>query len=48
MKELYGDKVKFARFGPKKPLIPRLGAQILADLDQGVEERALYARYGLS
>lgn len=48
MKELYGDKVKFAPYGPKKPLIPRLGAQVLADLDQSLEERALYARYGLN
>lgn len=47
MKELYGDKVKLSVFGPKKPLIPRLGAQVLADLDYGIEERALYARYGL-
>ncbi|MEJ6392807.1 S49 family peptidase [Gymnodinialimonas sp. 2305UL16-5] len=48
MKELYGDKVKFMLHGPKKPLIPRFGAQILADLDSGLEERALYARYGLN
>lgn len=48
MKEIYGDKVKFAAYGPKKPLIPRLGAQVLADLDQSVEERVLYARYGLN
>lgn len=47
MKEIYGDKVKLAAFGPKKPLIPRFGAQVLADLDQSVEERALYARFGL-
>ncbi|WP_044007113.1 S49 family peptidase [Jannaschia sp. CCS1] len=48
MKEVYGDKVTFTVHGPKKPLIPRLGAQVLADLDQSVEERALYARYGLT
>lgn len=48
MKEIYGDKVKFSSYGPKKPLIPRFGAQVLADLDQSVEERALYARFGLS
>ena len=48
MKEIYGEKVKFSQYGPKKPLIPRLGAQVLADLDQSVEERALYARFGLS
>lgn len=48
MKEIYGDKTTFAAFGPKKPLIPRLGAQALADLDHSFEERALYARYGLN
>lgn len=48
MKEIYGAKVKFAGYGPKKPLIPRFGAQVLADLDQSVEERALYARFGLT
>lgn len=48
MKEVYGDKVKFTVHGPKKPLIPRLGAQVLADLDQSVEERTLLARYGLA
>lgn len=48
MKELYGDKVQFAAYGPKKGWLPRIGAQVLADLDQGLEERSLYARYGLS
>ncbi|MBY4893792.1 multidrug transporter [Jannaschia sp. EhC01] len=48
MKELYGAKVKFAAYEPKKPLIPRFGAQVLADLDQSMEERALYARFGLT
>ncbi len=48
MKELYGDKVRFSVHGPKKGLLSRFGAQVMADLDQGFEERALYARYGLS
>ena len=48
MKELYGDKVQLAAYGPKKGWLPRIGAQVLADFDQGLEERSLYARYGLS
>lgn len=48
MKELYGDKVRFAVYGPRKSLLSRFGAQVMADLDHGLEERALYARYGLS
>ncbi|WP_224816222.1 S49 family peptidase [Hasllibacter sp. MH4015] len=48
MKELYGDKARFTKHGPKRGLLPRLGAQVLTDLDQGLEERALYARYGLT
>ena len=48
MKEVYGEKVTFAAYGPKKGWLPRIGAKVLADLDQGLEERALYARYGLS
>lgn len=48
MKEIYGDKVQFVAYGPKKGWLPRIGAQMLADLDQGLEERTLYARYGLN
>lgn len=48
MKELYGDKVSFAVYGPRKSLWTRFAAQVLTDLDHGLEERALYARYGLS
>jgi serine protease SohB len=48
MKELYGDKVRFAVHGPKKGLLSRFGAQVMEDMDLGLQERALYARYGLS
>jgi serine protease SohB len=48
MKELYGAKVRFAAHAPRRGFLPRLGAQVLADVDHGLEERALYARYGLS
>ncbi len=48
MKEVFGDKVKFSAYGPRKGLLPRLGAQVMADLDHGLEERMLYARFGLN
>jgi signal peptide peptidase SppA len=47
MQELFGPKVRLRRFGVKRGLLSRLGA---AALEQGlgaVEERALFARYGL-
>lgn len=47
MKNRYGDKVKFARYGQKKSLLSRFGARILTDTLDQVEERALWARYGL-
>ena len=48
MREIYGDQVRFAVHGPRRGILTRLGAQVLADLDLGLEERALLARYGLS
>ncbi|SFS22210.1 S49 family peptidase [Yoonia litorea] len=47
MKERFGDKVKFRRYGQKKPLLARFGAQIVDDTITGIEERAAYARFGL-
>lgn len=47
MKEVYGDKVRFRRYGRRRPLLIRLGAVIAGDAMAAVEERALYARYGL-
>lgn len=47
MKELYGDKVRFVRYGKKRPLLQRFGAQITHDAIAGIEERAAYARFGL-
>lgn len=47
MKEIFGDKVRFQVYGQKKPLLQRLGAQIVGDSLIALEERALYARYGL-
>jgi len=47
MKDRFGDKVKFRRYGQKKPLLARFGAQIVDDAVAGIEERAAFARFGL-
>jgi signal peptide peptidase SppA len=47
MKARFGDKVKFRRYGQRKPLLARFGAQIVDDAIAGIEERAAYARFGL-
>ncbi len=47
MKERFGDKVKFRRYGVKRGLLSRFGAQMVQDAVQGIEERAAYARFGL-
>ncbi|MEL6519682.1 MAG: S49 family peptidase [Pseudomonadota bacterium] len=43
MEERFGKKVKFSIYGAKKPWLARFGAQLAAQ----IEERALWARYGL-
>lgn len=47
MKEKFGERVKFAVFGPKKSLFQRFGARIAGDALGAVEERALWSRFGL-
>lgn len=47
MKELYGDKVQFSVYGPKRSLFRRVGVAITADALAAVEERALWSRFGL-
>lgn len=47
MKDRFGDKVKFRRFGKKKSFLSRFGVQIIDDAFAGLEERAAYARFGL-
>ncbi|MFM2355099.1 MAG: hypothetical protein RLZZ528_835 [Pseudomonadota bacterium] len=47
LKELYGDKVRLVPFGIRKPFLRRLGAEFGASVISGVEERALWSRYGL-
>jgi hypothetical protein len=48
MKELYGDKTRFAVYGPSRSLLGRFGISLASELATGLEERAAYARFGLS
>ena len=47
MKQRFGDDVQFRRYGQKKTILSRFGAQIVDDTVAGIEERAAFARFGL-
>ena len=47
LKEVYGEKVRLVPYGVKKSLFQRFGARVLGEAIDMVEERALWARYGL-
>ncbi|WP_371039069.1 S49 family peptidase [Rhodosalinus sp. FB01] len=47
MQEIFGDKVRFRRYGLRRGILQRLGAQVLSDGIAVLEERAAYARLGL-
>ncbi|OSP55724.1 S49 family peptidase [Pseudoruegeria sp. SK021] len=47
MRERFGDKVKFRPYGMRRGLLQRFGMNIMAQAMDGIEERALFARYGL-
>ncbi len=47
MKDRFGDKVKFRRYGVRKPLLARFGAQVFDDAFQTLEERSAFAQFGL-
>lgn len=47
MKALFGDKVRFTVYGPRRSLFQRFGAQMMNDALSQIEERALWARFGL-
>lgn len=51
LKARYGDKVRIRRYGPRRSLWQRFGAQVSTGMVDGVldgaEERAMYARFGL-
>lgn len=45
--ELYGEKVKLVPYGRKRSLMQRLGLSVMDETLGAVEDRALWARYGL-
>lgn len=47
LKALYGDKVKLVPLGQKRGLLSRFGLNVAEDALASVEERAVWARYGL-
>jgi len=47
MQELYGDKVQLVPHGQKKSLLSRFGLNLAEDALATIEERALWAHYGL-
>jgi len=47
MKQRFGDKVRFARYGTKRSILQRFGTRVVTDALDGIEERAHYARFGL-
>ena len=47
MKDRFGDKVKFATYGPKRSLFQRFGARVVTDAFDQLDEKALWAQYGL-
>ncbi|MFN4155678.1 MAG: S49 family peptidase [Paracoccaceae bacterium] len=47
MKELFGDKVRLVPYGIRRGLLQRFGLAMSDTLMASVEERALWARYGL-
>lgn len=47
LKDRFGDKVQLRRYGVRKPLLSRFGAQIVDDTLGSIEERAAYAQFGL-
>jgi len=47
LKDIYGDKVRLVPLGLRRPFLQRFGAALTAAAIAGVEERALWARYGL-
>ncbi|MBY6049257.1 S49 family peptidase [Vannielia litorea] len=47
MKERFGEKTRFAVYGPKRGLLRRLGAETMNGVVGAVEDRAMWARFGL-
>jgi len=47
MKEKFGDKVRFRPYGARRGMLGRFGLNLVSQTVSAMEERALWARYGL-
>ncbi|MGY9012072.1 MAG: S49 family peptidase, partial [Rhodobacterales bacterium] len=47
LKARFGDKVRFRSYNVKRNILQRFGALMIQDAVASVEERALYARFGM-
>jgi serine protease SohB len=47
VKARFGDRVRLVRYGVRRPLFGRLGLSLAEGAMAGIEDRALWARYGL-
>ena len=47
MKERFGEKVRFLQYGRRRSLLQRLGGEAVGEALGAMEERALWARFGL-
>ncbi|MGB7241513.1 MAG: S49 family peptidase [Sulfitobacter sp.] len=47
LKDRFGDKVKLRRYGLRRSIFQRFGAQVVEDAVHGIEERAAFAQFGL-
>lgn len=47
MRRRFGDKVRFKKFGPKRSMMGRLGANFVDDAMAVMSERAAFGRFGL-
>ena len=47
MQERFGKKVRFRRYGIRRPFFSRFGVSLAEDMLSGLEERADFARFGL-
>jgi len=47
MKQRFGDKVRFRRYGVKRSLMQRFGSSLATDTLGAIEERASFARFGM-
>ncbi|MBC6438457.1 MAG: S49 family peptidase [Rhodobacteraceae bacterium] len=47
MKELYGEKTRFAVYGPKRNIWQRFGVRAVDEVAAALDARTIWARYGL-